>query len=343
MKGLIKLTAAALAALCLLPAALAGQHARTYDEAKQAAGKEGIIVYVYGPDWNTRSTHMLRTFWESNELENAAGEAVLLAVPIYQDSKNEDPQTAGAQGSLKLPGFCYCPRVLMLDADGEIYADLHGTDDLGSGKGELGVENVRTKLELLRRRNELLAQAEQAEGADKARLLSQVADLPLIPPSGIVERIRMADPNDRTGCLRRHEFKAREFLYQEMDTKDGFLKQGFIPDLNSIKQHCTRIFSDKNYRTEDRQAAYNLLIGISRQNGIVSQRLKTLIRANIRLGPDTLSGRAGEHLLTAWGDAKPDKNAARLRKDNRDSIRRYAKEKREEKRKEDKAKRNIKF
>lgn len=342
MNGLTKLCTALLAAFCLLPAA-AGQHAKTYDAARKAAGKEGIIVYVYGPDWNTRSAHMLRDFWESRELEEAAGEAVLLAVPVYQDSKNEDPQTAAAQGSLKLPGFCYCPRVLMLDADGEIYADLHGTDDLGSGKGELGVENVRTKLELLRRRNALLEQAEAAEGADKARLLSQAADLPLIPPSDIVERIRMADPTDRTGCLRRHEFQPREFLYKEMDTKDGFLKPTFIPDLAAIKQHCTRIFSDKNYKPEDRQAVYNLLIGLSRQNGIVSQRLKTLIRANIRIGPDTRSGKAGNHILTAWGDAKPDKNAARARKENREGMRRYAKEKREEKRREDKAKRNIKF
>ncbi|MCQ2364544.1 MAG: hypothetical protein MJ051_03190 [Akkermansia sp.] len=342
MNGLTKLCTALLAALCLLPAA-AGQRAKTYAEAQKAAGKEGIIVYVYGPDWNTRSTHMLRDFWESRELDEAAGEAVLLAVPVYQNEKNADPQTAGAQGSLRLPGFCYCPRVLMIDADGEIYADLHGTDDLGSGKGELGVENVRTKLELLRRRNALLEQAEAAEGQEKARLLSQAADLPLIRPSDIVERIRMADPTDRTGCLRRHEFKARDFLYQEMDTKDGFLKEGFLPDLNAIKQHCTRIFSDKNYRVEDRQAAYNLLIGISRQNGIVSQRLKTLIRANMRIGPETLSGRAGNRILTAWGDAKPDKNAARVRKDNRANLRRYAKEKREDKRREDKAKRNIKF
>lgn len=343
MNALIKGTLLTLGALLALPAADAAQRVKTFSDAKKAAGADGIIVYVYGPDWNTRSNRMLHEFWETPELEQAAGNAVLLALPSYQDDKNKDLDNgADIKGSLRLPGFGYCPRVVMLDEDGEIYADLHGTDDLGDFKGAEGLANIRKNLDLLHQRNAILEEADHEENEARARLLSKAADLPIKPPSDIIERIRMADPNDKTGCLRRHEFNAREFLYKEMDTKDGFLKPSFVPDLNAIKQHCTRIFSDPAYKVEDRQAAYNLLIGITRQNGIVSQRLKTLIRANMRLGPETRSGKAGEHILTLWGNAKPDKNAARMRRDKRAGIREYNKEKREEQRRADKVKRNIK-
>lgn len=343
MNALIKGTLLTLGALLSLPAADAAQRVKTFSDAKKAAGPDGIIVYVYGPDWNTRSNRMLHEFWETAELEQAAGNAVLLALPSYQDDKNKDLDNGlDIKGSLRLPGFGYCPRVVMLDEDGEIYADLHGTDDLGDFKGAEGLANIKKNLDLLRQRNAILEEADHEENEARARLLSKAADLPIKPQSDIIERIRMADPNDKTGCLRRHEFNAREFLYKEMDTKDGFLKPSFVPDLNAIKQHCTRIFSDPAYKVEDRQAAYNLLIGITRQNGIVAQRLKTLIRANMRIGPETRSGKAGEHILTLWGDAKPDKNAARMRRDKRAGIREYNKEKREEQRRADKVKRNIK-
>lgn len=342
MNALIKGTLLALGALPALLSADAAQRVKTYSDAAEAAGKDGIIVYVYGPDWNTRSNRMLHEFWDTPELEQAAGNAVLLALPIYQNEANKELDNGvDIKGRLRLPGFSYCPRVVMLDEDGEIYADLHGTDDLGDIRGAEGLANIKKNLDLLRQRNAILEEADHEENEARARLLSKAADLPIKPQADIVERIRMADPHDRTGCLRRHEFNPREFLYQEMDTKDGFLKPGFTPDLNAIKHHCTRVFNDTAYKVEDRQAAYNLLIGITRQNGIVAQRLKTLIRANMRVGPETRSGKAGAHILTLWGDAKPDKNAARIRKENRAGIRRYNKEKREEQRRADKVKRNI--
>lgn len=343
MNALIKGTLLALGALLALPTAEAATRVKTYSDAKKTAGPDGIIVYVYGPDWNTRSNRMLHEFWDTPELEQAAGDAVLLALPLYQQEDNKELDNGvDIKGNLRLPGFSYCPRVVMLDEDGEIYADLHGTDDLGGYKGEAGLAAIKKNLDLLHQRNAILEEADHEENEARARLLSKAADLPIKTPSGLIESIRMADPTDKTGCLRRHEFNAREFLYKEMDTKDGFLKPTFVPDLNAIKQHCTRIFSDTAYKVEDRQAAYNLLIGITRQNGIVSQRLKTIIRANMRIGPETRSGKAGEHILTLWGDAKPDKNAAKMRKDKRAGIRQYNKEKREEQRRADKVKRNIK-
>lgn len=332
----------AVAGLLFQPAAEAATRVKSYDDACSSAGSDGVMVYIYGPDWNTRSTKMLKSFWETPAVEEAAGNAMLLSVPLYQNPKNADPELSGAQGGLRIPGFQFCPRVLMLDADGNIYADLIGTDDLGSMKGELGVENIRRNLEYLRKRNELMEKAKAAEGIKKAEILCEVSDLPIQKPDSLMDEIKSADPTDKTGAVRRNEFKAREFLYKMMETKDGFLTPGFEPDLGEVKREATKIFQDKAYRDEDRQAAYNLLIGLSRQEPVGPTQLKTLIRANMRLAPETRSGKANATILTAWGDAKPDKDAAKKRKASRDSRKKYEKDKREEKKREDKANRNIK-
>lgn len=342
MRRVINLLAAAALLLPLSPAA-AAMRAKNFDEATKAAQADGVMVYVYGPDWNTRSNKMLKSFWETPGVEEAAGDAVLVAVPIYQDTKKTDPALADAQGSLRIPGFTFCPRVLMLDADGHIYADLIGTDDLGSLKGEQGVENIRKNLALLRKRNELMEQAKGASGIRKAEILRDVSDLPIKHPESLLDAIKEADPDDKTGAIRRNTFKPREeFLYKMMETKDGFLTPGFEPDLGLVKREATKIFQDKAYRNAERQAAYNLLIGLSRQEPVGPTQLKMLIRTNMRLDPETRSGKAAAYLLSAWGDAKPDKDAAKKRRASRDQRKKYEKEKREEKKREDKANRNIK-
>lgn len=343
MKRAINLFAAALVALPLLQTADAAMRAKTYDEALKAAGPDGVMVYVYGPDWNTRSTKMLKSFWESAEVETAAGDAALVAVPLYQDASKADPELADARGSLSMPGFSFCPRVMMLDADGHLYADLAGTDDLGTGKGEVGVENIRKNLELLRKRNELMEQANSLSGIKKAEVLRDVSDLPIKHPDSLLDAIKEADPDDKTGAIRRNTFKPREeFLYKMMETKDGFLTPGFEPDMGLVKREATKIFQDKAYRNADRQAAYNLLIGLSRQEAVPPTQLKNLIRANIRLDGETRTGKLSPSILTLWGDAKPDKDAAKKRRANKDKRKQYEKNKREEKKREDKANRNIK-
>lgn len=338
------LAAALLALAALLPAAQAAMRADTYDEARKAAGADGVMVYLYGPDWNTRSTKMLKSFWESKQVEEAAGDAALVAVPIYQDTaKSKDDPKANARGSLSIPGFTFCPRVLMLDADGHLYADLIGTDDLGGLDGAAGVENIRTKLGFLRKRNELMEQANAASGIKKAEILREVSDLPIKHPSSLLDAIKEADPTDKTGAVRRNSFKSREdFLYKMMETKDGFLTPGFEPDMGLVKREATKIFQDKAYRNADRQAAYNLLIGLSRQDAVSPTVLKNLIRANQRLDGTTRSGMLCPTILTRWGDAKPDKEAAKKRRASKEKRKQYEKNKREEKKREDRANRNIK-
>ncbi len=336
------------AAALLTPAADAAQRARTYSEARDMAGEDGIVVFCYGPDWNKRSVRMLKSFWENPATEAAVGDAVMLAVPYYQDKNAEGAAEAGGiRGGLPEPNFGICPSVFMVDKHGSIYARLSGLDDLGDENGALGAENMKRKLAEFHRQKELLSQAEQTSGAERANLLGQVADLSVARPKNLVEEIELADPEDNTGQVRRNKHNAfYGFMYEQMETSDGFLKKDFVPDLRKIGDACQKIFNDKAYRNEDRQAAYALLIGLSRANGVSANQLRGYITKSMRLDETTVYGKIGPDLIEKWagkgasnGGGK--KKTAADRKAEREARRAAAKAERERRKAERKAKKEA--
>ncbi len=348
-KLLVTLLAAAVALLS--PGAEAAQRATTYAEALDKAGEDGVLAFCYGPDWNQRSVRMLKSFWENPATEEAAGDAVMVAVPFYQDQNAPGADKASEiQSGLRPPHYGVCPTVFMINKEGSIYATLTGMDDFGDEQGALGAEQIKKKLAELRLQKELLAKAASASGAEKAKLLSQVADLSITPPKGIVEEIELADPEDTTGAVRRNKHNAfYGFMYEQLQTKDGFLKTDFVPDLNSIGEACHAIINDKAYRNEDRQAAYALLIGLSRAAGIPAPQLRGYITKCMKIDENTMYGKMGPALIERWtgkdseaASGSRKKKTAAERKAEREARRQAAKAERERRKQERKARKTAK-
>ncbi len=342
------LPALLLAAVALLsPTAFAAQRASTYSEALEKAGDDGVIAYCYGPDWNKRSVRMLKSFWENPDTEAAAGDAVMVAVPYYQDKEAEGAaEAASIRGGLREPHFGVCPTVFLMDKNGSIYATLSGMDALGDEKGTLGAENISKKLAEFRRQQELLQQAASASGTEKAKLLGAVADLGITAPKGIVDEIQLADPEDKTGQVRRNKHNAfYGFMYEQMETSDGFLKKDFVPNLSKISDACYEIINDEAYRSEDRQAAYALIIGLSRVEGIPANQLRGYITKCMRIDESTVYGKMAPSLIEKWAgkdaSAPKKKKTAADRKAEREARRQAAKAERERRKQERKAKKEA--
>ncbi len=138
----------------LLGLAQAAQRVSSFDEALEKAGPDGIIAYCYGPDWNMRSARMLRSFWNTPALEEAAGNAVLVAVPFYQDPYTKGADTAGEiKGSMPAPRSGICPSVLMFDKNGRLYASLQGGDGLYQNKEQEVADFIKSKTSTRRQIN----------------------------------------------------------------------------------------------------------------------------------------------------------------------------------------------
>lgn len=345
---------AAVKALCLLvpflflvSLASGAQRANTYEEALEKAGDDGVIVYCYGPDWNKRSVKLLQTFWKNPDTESAAGGAVMVAVPFYQYSstKGADEEASIQSGLPPVPhGTPVCPAVMMIDKTGFLYAYLPGSDYLGNDPTcTLGRKNISEKLAALRKRDALLAQAEPLVGVEKAKLLAEVADLPINRPAGIVEQIELADPTDKTGAVRRNKFSALLFMYKQLETTDGFLAPDFVPDYGQIRKECEAVLADTAYHTRDRQAVYNLFIGQTRREYLsggraTTQQLKGYIKKGMKVDATTDYGQLSPTLEKLWGSLSrtaEQRKAGRAKKDD------MAKEKRAKKRQERNAERNI--
>ncbi len=292
----------------------AAERVQTHAEAMEKKGTDGFIVYCYGPDWNARSVRMLRSFWLRPEVMTAAGEAILLAVPYYEVSPTPEElekqgegvlAPADIQGGLPWPPFSVCPTVLMYDGQGKLYAKLVGSDYLGDELGDLGIENIRKNLELLRRRDALMSQAgSMPAGAARSKLLIEASQLGIEPPEGVKGMLAEATDAASQKMLGYFNHDAIQFMYKQLDTTDGFLKEDFIEDVPVIQKAVMEVFKDENYRPIDRQAALNLYLGARRRDGTAGSRLRNDIRKNEKVGEDTLYGKAMAHLVKSWGSLK---------------------------------------
>ena len=314
----------------------AAQRAETFTEALQQAGSDGVIAYCYGPDWNRRSVALLRSFWQTESTEAAAGNAVLVAVPFYESHFSPGAeQAAHIRGSMPEPPFSVCPTVMFFDQSGRHYATLQGSDYLGADAAcTEGIKRIEETIKALREQQKLLADAAAATKEEqRAAILGKVADLPIAAPPDLLQRIKEADPKDKSGYARRLEFNARQFMYKLLDTEDGFLHPDFEPDFNRIMKECEAVLRDEALRTRDRQQAYNLYIGQARREHIQSNKLKALIRKVHKLDKETDYGQLSPTLMQLWGNLKV-KPSGNERRESRAEKRRRDKEKRDKKRKE---------
>lgn len=272
----------------------AAERFRTYVEAQAKANEEGIIVYLYGPNWNKRSVKMLQSFWESPDTAQAAGNSTLVAIPIYQRPTPEQKleQDEIGAGFTMPPAYAYRsnPTVVMQDKAGNTYAILAGSDDLGSGlSGKRAQELIRKNKKLLARRLELMTQAEKATGIDKARLIGEACTLGIAGPSSGLEQIKQLDPNDETGYIRRLTFDPRRFQGEHAND-----------DTDTLEKAVMKIVNDKAYSTLQRQETYCLLIGKLRRDGATASVLRKHIQAMGAIDPESMYGKITDDILHIW-------------------------------------------
>ncbi len=336
-----------LAFVGLVPQTLsAAEYAITYEEAMGKAGDDGVIVFCYGPDWNRRSVRMLKSFWERPELQDAAGDAILLSVPFYQTPPTEEdlkdvkyPPNV-IRGRMQAPPFQICPTVMMFDSSGRLYATLSGTDALGDELGDLGIANIKKNLELLRKQQQLMLQIEEMPaGAERSKLLVEVSELGIAVPSDVASKLQEADDEESKAMQRRVNYKALDFMYEQLETTDGFLPPDFIEDVNKIKDACMEIVEDETLRTMDRQAAYNLYLGAMRRDAVTGARFRAQINRNLKIDEESFYGKTMPHIVKLW----PSMKHPRKTSEDRKAARERESEKKKNDRKQGQSEKDISF
>lgn len=192
---------------------------------KAKSGGQDIAVLFHGSDWCLPGKK-LGDYWKSTNFAKFAGEDLL----ILDIDRKESPTTED-EALAKRNEACHVkprslPAIALFDHEGRLVALREGTPELDSlGKPEQAIQRA---VDVRKKRDDFWKKAEGARGPQKASLLAGGLDLlglgtgPKDVYKPVVEEMKKADPEDRSGAVARYTFPGRKLLETAVsDGKDG--------------------------------------------------------------------------------------------------------------------------
>lgn len=182
-----------------------------FKAAKEKAAKEGkeLFMEFTGSDWCPPCINFKKKVLDTEVFKTAAPESyVLLKLDNPKDKSNQTPEEIEQYKKLsaeyKITGV---PTVILADAEGKPFVKMVG---YGGQEPDVYVKELVAKKDLRKTRDESLAKAEKAEGADKAKLLDQAiagvdSELALTQYRDIIDQIIKLDGEDAAGLKSKYE------------------------------------------------------------------------------------------------------------------------------------------
>ena len=208
--------------LVVSPALFAAERLPDFPAAleKAKSGGQDIAVLFHGSDWCTPGKK-LAALWTSEAFEKAAGNDLL----IVDIDRKESPASAD-EALAKRNDACpvkprSLPAIALFDKQGRLVALREGTPELDSlGRPEQAIQRA---IDVRKKRDDLWQKAEGMRGPQKASQLAAGLDLlgigagPKNAYQPVIEEIKKADPEDRSGALARYSFPGRKLLDLAVD------------------------------------------------------------------------------------------------------------------------------
>jgi thioredoxin-related protein len=196
-----------------------------FDDAKATAAKAGkdILMEFTGSDWCPPCMALKREVFDQEVFQaEAPKHFVLLKLDSPRDTskqtEKEIEQNKTLNEQFKVEGF---PTIILADAAGKPYAKMVG---YGRTKAEEYTKNLVEKTAARKKRDDFLAQAKDAKGLDRAKLLAEAIsgiddDLALETYRDTVDEIVKLDAENKAGLKAKYEG-----LVRVADVKNGLNK-----------------------------------------------------------------------------------------------------------------------
>lgn len=170
----------ALALLMAVPSQAA--IARTYPDALSKAGKNPIVMFIYGANYDKVSERTYEAFVKKNKIAPFIRQAVFLEMPLYQmPNDREKKDMAKRLGNKRLPGGIYSyPCLAVVDAQGNLRGVVQGPEQMKDP--EIALEVLKKHIDNFYKQEKLLERAAKAKGDRQSALLLEAADIDLNMP-----------------------------------------------------------------------------------------------------------------------------------------------------------------
>ncbi len=192
-----------------------------FEQAKALAKKEGkdLLMDFTGSDWCGFCIQLDKNVF-SKEIfaEKIPEKFILLKIDDRRDkSKQSEAEKKMVRELTKKYGISGFPTILLCDAEGRPYASFVG---YGGTPADKYVSDLLSKQKVREKRDALLAKAEAASGAEKAKLLDEVLqmvdeDLRLSVYGDLVDQIIEADAQNEAGLKEKYVTMRRDADFEK--------------------------------------------------------------------------------------------------------------------------------
>ena len=277
-----------------------GSERKTYEQAIKGNPNDGIVVFLYGPDWEKEGPQFLKKQWQNPKLKNACGGANLVALPIYQRPDEKEKKTADdkSKGFKRTKNVRSIPALVLQDYSGRDYYVICG-DELAQPVEKV-VELMKAKFELYKQQRKLIQQAEKAKGRAKARAYAQAATIEgILPPKDHVKIIKENDPKLEEPLSARAVFNIYELLVDQTTyDKDNPSKK--ILSTEETLEKLKALTGGETYTPVQKQEIYAAAVGHLRRKGYDNTKVKKLYQEMIALDPDSIWADYAKHAIRIW-------------------------------------------
>ncbi len=289
MKNVFK--ALALAVLAAAPSFAA--IARTYPDALAKTGKNPIVIFLYGANYDKVSEKTYEVFIKKNKIAPYVRQCTFLEMPIYQmPSEKERKDMEKRLGNKRLPGGIRSyPCLALVDAQGNLRGAVQTPQEMKDP--ETALASLKKMIADFYAQEKLIEKALKAKGEKRAALLLAASDYDLRMPNGLTDKIDKKS-DDSAGMGNRISFDPLSVVealqIKEYDEANAYVRQ---------------MMAEGGYSKLQRQMIMAAYAGHLRRGGegrtpASKERLRALYTEMRNIDPESTYGAYAEGALVIW-------------------------------------------
>lgn len=268
--------------------------ARTYPDALAKTGKNPIVIFLYGANYDKVSEKTYEIFIKKNKIAPYVRQCTFLEMPIYQmPSDREKKDMEKRLGNKRLPRGIRCyPCLAVVDAKGNLRGAVQTPEEMKDP--EVALASLKKLIANFYAQDKLIEKAKKAKGEKKAEFLLAASDIDLEMPSGVIGKEERKSLEDASSLGNRVEFDPITVVEALQ-----------IKDYASANSYVRNMMAQGGYSKLQRQMIMAAYAGHLRRGGegktpASKERLRALYTEMRNIDPDSTYGAYAEGALVIW-------------------------------------------